>query len=143
MQDNLGAWFVGYGIPVLLVVGIPAVVLCLVGWQMELVVRDSLRPRANVPRNARKERIISMYRYHGLRLDLILLVLYASSFLLVLATGVLIAGITGFALGLLVAVLMLSHLRDGVHLQSRVEKQLQRENESAKRLLDGNAKLFG
>lgn len=139
MQNNLGAWFVEYDLPVLFLVGIPAVVLCLVGWHMEAVIRDSLRPGMNVPKNARQQRIVSMYQHHRLRLDLILLVLYASSFLLVLATGVLLAGITGLVVGLIVAVDMFSDLRHGIRLQSRVEKRLERE----KRLLDAEAKLFG
>lgn len=139
MQNSLGAWFVEYGLPVLFLVGIPAIVLCLVGWHMEVIVCDSLRPGMNVAKNARQERIVSMYQHHRLRLDLILLVLYATSFLLVLATGVLLAGITGLVVGLIVAVDMFSDLRHGIRLQSRVEKRLERE----KRFLDGNARLFG
>jgi hypothetical protein len=139
LQVSPWAWFIDYGLPILFFAAIPAVALYWMATYMETIVIDSHRPRMTVPKNARQWRVISMYRYHRRQLDVLLLILYASSFLLVLETGMLLGGIQGIVIGLIVAVEMMSHLRHGMHIESRVEKKLADE----RRLLNGSARIFG
>jgi hypothetical protein len=139
MQDNPWAWFIEYGIPILFLAAIPAIVLYRMAIYMERIVIDSHRPGTAVPRNARQWRVISMYRYHKTQLDVILLILYTSSVLLVLETGMLLGGVSGIAVGLIVAIEMTFHLRRGIHIESRVEKTLADE----RRLHDGSTRIFG
>jgi hypothetical protein len=127
MQDSPWAWFADYGIPILFLAAIPAIVLYRMAIYLETVVYDSHKPTAGIPRSARQWRVISMYRYHRQRLDLLLLILYMSSFLLVLEAGFLLGGLPGIVVGLIVGIEMNSRLWHGIRLESRVGKKIAEE----------------
>jgi hypothetical protein len=127
MQDNPWAWFIEQGIPILFLTAIPAYLLWLIRGYIEMVVYNWHKPNQVVPQNARQEYILRVYWYDKRRLDILLLLLYASSLMLALMTWILLGGAQGLLLGIITGIIMISHLRHGIRLQDRVEKRMDNE----------------
>ncbi|NWF95807.1 MAG: hypothetical protein HXY34_06660 [Candidatus Thorarchaeota archaeon] len=129
LQSEALVWI----LEIVVIVAIPAILLANVGNYIEAVIYNSLRPDPFVTRSIGREHILRAYEHSRRSLDLLLLLLYACSLLLMTIAGILLGAVLGEAkglsLGLVFGLMMVSDLRHGVRLQRRLERKLTREKQ--------------